>query len=123
MLLLVDLPLVGNDGRSATTAAVDTAELAADPPSRFVESAGNESAQRGRKTSRQQGKSKVNPEVTEKLEYRAYLFSEKGKHCRILHDRLLKNLVHAPHYSLISLPPPSYTCATCAGILWRGMTS
>lgn len=40
VLLLVDLPLVGNDRRSATSAAVDAAELAADDPAiRFVESA------------------------------------------------------------------------------------
>lgn len=62
MLLLVDLPLVGNDGRSATSAAVDAAELAADPPIRPVENAKNTlkmSKQRDRHTNWPQGKMKA----------------------------------------------------------------
>ena len=42
VFLLVDLPLVGSDGRSATTAAVYAAKLAADLPIHWVESAHDE---------------------------------------------------------------------------------
>lgn len=39
MLLLVDLPLMGNDGGAATSAAVNAADFAAGPSIRFVETA------------------------------------------------------------------------------------